>query len=390
MTRTPYHYLAIVSAWALASITVAFAVLAAPESLPGRAIIWWLFPILYAVCAFAAYLLADLLEDFQSQRDLREKFAVFLVHIFLLTGHIPLLRGFWIIWSIAFVMIPFVLFLQREINFNRLALACGILWIARLIRVPAEPPLWTLLFASLVLLTLISSRYFTIYRRYGVEHGEAPRHFWLTAGIWIASISLIAGAASFLLPTLTPVRFTPPASQHGISDPGALPPIDTPFLIEVLFWTALVIGILYLIYFIRSKFHGKGQTPFEIARSTIQRVKEELDRKVVQPWRANLMNPADRVIFHYNQFCESMARFNLPRRHSMTPAEYSAFLHDHSRSGHVRRDDLQFISELFQKALYGAEVITSIDSRHFHRIAQEIIRDHEQSATDHPHDDASG
>lgn len=381
MSGTPYHKTAIFAAWALTSYAVAMAVWGAPHQLPGREIIWWMFPVLYAICTVAALGLADLLDDFQRQLGLREKFAFFLAHAFLFLAPMPVLRGFWLVWGLGLLMMPLLLFLQREINFNRLALTCGLLWLSRLARHHDDPPWWTLGFAALLLLMLIASHYFTAYRRYWVERGEAPLYFWRMAGLWIAGIMVTGGLAWFILPKLTPVEFiTPPPPAAGQAlEPRSQSPINLTFIFEVFFWSALIFGILYAIYWIRSKIRGGNKIPFQIARSTLQRVKEEIDRKVVQRWRANLMNPTDRVIFYYNMFCEAMGRFGLSRRPAMTPCEYRGFLMERSGIGRDRQDDLDFITELFQKALYGGDDIPSVDSRHFHRLAQEILNSHEKS-----------
>ncbi|GAB4315442.1 MAG: hypothetical protein Kow0059_07530 [Candidatus Sumerlaeia bacterium] len=381
-SRTPYHGLALAGNWALASACIAAAALTHPGPMPGRIVLIWGAPAIYALTAAVSWELADLLEDFQRQLGLREKFAFFLAHVALLFSHVPAVGRFYLVWAMAALFVPLLLFLQREVNFNRLALAAGLTWWARLVRRPDEGPWLTLAFMALMIVAFLSSHHFLMYRRYGVTKGEKPGFFWRVAGLWIAAMTAGGLVIWLLLPRLEPVADRAAASASTLrppSPPAGPPPVDLNFLLEALLWTSLIFGLLYGIYWIRAKWGGRRGVPFEAARTTLERVKDSVERRVLHPWRANLMNPADQVIFYYNLFCESMGRFNLGRRPAMTPVEYEAFLRE--RSGDVireRGEDLNFITTVFQRALYAGGEVSSVESRHFHRLTGQIIKAYEQ------------
>ena len=376
-TRIPYQVLSLILSWVYLNYTFIYCAYTYPGNFSYLHFFTLPYPVISGITVIFAFLFCDELQDLGTRVDLRERLALFLFHVGIFFTPLILIEKFYLIFSIAALVLLFTLFLQREINFNRLVLACGILWIDQLIRNPVQSPFWSLIFISLTLLVFISSNYFIKYRRYQIKRGESREFYWQANGIWIFSILIGGYLIWYLTPGLKESSILKTSGTSGTlpNKISSSPQFNVQFFIEVIIWISVLFFLLYVIYWVNEKLKRAPQLPMMIVKAALQKVTNEIERKIIQPWRANLMNPTDKVIFYYNRFCVTMGVFQLEKTPVQTPIEYQYQLLTKSPSIKERQEDVEFITELFQRALYGGEVITSVESRHFQKITEQIIQD---------------
>lgn len=323
--------------------------------------IYHVFPLLlifYLIPTFFCFYFRELLNDLFVQFQYKEKFALFLGHLFFFLS--PTFLGIMSFSLSAILMnFPLLLTLLRPHNFvrlyfwNSLILSCVILYN------PNISIYYLFVFIILLTITMLFDYFFFKTEIYNETRKIKVKEL---AGIILSFVlfpSIIGLGMSFLIPEMQPVKFDElfKNQRHFIETQQKSQSLLR-ILIEAIILILLISLMLALLNYIQKKLIKKKVILPKGSQARIDEYEPKYTNLIKKKIFSVGNDIRSKIIHLYNLFIEETGEAGFKRKISSTPSEYAS---DFYQSFNYKFKDIFKITELFEKARYGKEVMDDTD-----------------------------